>query len=231
MSNPVPVTIQGLSGSKAGSGGATVLTQAQANQLVQQLRSIQGSGASGGSGTQAIKIHAIQTNPTTGARQIVVIPSSSGSASNTSSSGIQIANTSRIVQHVQQSPGKKVIKIQAAAATAPGSSNSSTSFHHTPINQADMPPGVKVVKISTASGTQPGQVRTVYSPQVGQEFLTKTSKVNKDQKIFVKIRQIELISEIVQNQVNLASYFQITISLRKIRQNLFWIITGKWFEF
>jgi len=166
MSNSVPVTIQGLSGSKAGSGGATVLTQAQANQLVQQLRSIQGSGASGGSGTQAIKIHAIQTNPTTGARQIVVIPSSSGSASNTSSSGIQIANTSRIVQHVQQSPGKKVIKIQAAAATAPGSSNSSTSFHHTPINQADMPPGVKVVKISTASGTQPGQVRTVYSPQV-----------------------------------------------------------------
>jgi len=166
MSNPVPVTIQGLSGSKAGSGGATVLTQAQANQLVQQLRSIQGSGASGGSGTQAIKIHAIQTNPTTGARQIVVIPSSSGSASNTSSSGIQIANTSRIVQHVQQSPGKKVIKIQAAAATGPGSSNSSTSFHHTPINQADMPPGVKVVKISTASGTQAGQVRTVYSPQV-----------------------------------------------------------------
>jgi len=166
MSNPVPVTIQGLSGSKAGSGGATVLTQAQANQLVQQLRSIQGSGASGGSGTQAIKIHAIQTNPTTGARQIVVIPSSSGSASNTSSSGIQIANTSRIVQHVQQSPGKKVIKIQAAAATGPGSSNSSTSVHHTPINQADMPPGVKVVKISTASGTQAGQVRTVYSPQV-----------------------------------------------------------------
>ena len=186
MSNPVPVTIQGLSGSKAGSGGATVLTQAQANQLVQQLRSIQGSGATGGSGTQAIKIHAIQTNPTTGARQIVVIPSSSGSASNTSSSGIQIANTSRIVQHVQQSPGKKVIKIQAAAATAPGSSNSSTSFHHTPINQADMPPGVKVVKISTASGTQAGQVRTVYSPQVRQELLTKTSKVDKDQKYIPK---------------------------------------------
>jgi len=156
MSNSVPVTIQGLSGSKAGPGGATVLTQAQANQLVQQLRSMQSSGSSG---TQAIKIHAIQTNPTTGARQIVVIPSSSSTTS--TSSGIQIANSSRIVQHVQQSP-KKVIKIQAAA----GGSNSSTSFHHTPINQADMPPGVKVVKISTASSGTQGQVRTVYSPQV-----------------------------------------------------------------
>merc|ERR1712004_417256 len=156
MSNSVPVTIQGLSGSKAGPGGATVLTQAQANQLVQQLRSMQSSGSSG---TQAIKIHAIQTNPTTGARQIVVIPSSSSTTS--TSSGIQIANSSRIVQHVQQSP-KKVIKIQAAA----GGSNSSTSFHHTPINQADMPPGVKVVKISTASSGTQGQVRAVYSPQV-----------------------------------------------------------------
>ena len=166
MSNSVPVTIQGLSGSKAGPGGATVLTQAQANQLVQQLRSMQSSGSSG---TQAIKIHAIQTNPTTGARQIVVIPSSSSTTS--TSSGIQIANSSRIVQHVQQSP-KKVIKIQAAA----GGSNSSTSFHHTPINQADMPPGVKVVKISTASSGTQGQVRTVYSPQVRQSLVTHCSK-------------------------------------------------------
>ena len=50
MSNPVPVTIQGLSGSKAGSGGATVLTQAQANQLVQQLRSTQGANHRDGKG-------------------------------------------------------------------------------------------------------------------------------------------------------------------------------------
>ena len=153
MSNSVPVTIQGLSGSKAGSGGATVLTQAQANQLVQQLRSI------GSSGSQAIKIHAIQTNPTTGAKQIVVIPSSTAAVSNVSP-GIKIANTSRIIQ---QSPSKKVIKIQAAGASssATGSANSSTSFQHT---STDMPPGVKVVKISTASGG--AQARTVYSPQV-----------------------------------------------------------------
>ena len=153
MSNSQPVTIQGLTGSKAGSGGATVLTQAQANQLMQQLRSIQTSGASG---TQAIKIHAIQTNPTTGAKQIVVIPSSAA-ASVTNGSQIQL-NTSRVVTSLQSSPAKKVIKIQAASAVP--SSNPSASFQHaTP----EMPPGVKVVKISTASG---GQTRTVYSPQV-----------------------------------------------------------------
>ena len=44
MSNSVPVTIQGLSVSNSGNGGATVLTQSQANQLLQKLRSIQTSG-------------------------------------------------------------------------------------------------------------------------------------------------------------------------------------------
>ena len=44
MSNSVPVTIQGLSVANSGNGGATVLTQSQANQLLQKLRSIQTSG-------------------------------------------------------------------------------------------------------------------------------------------------------------------------------------------
>ena len=44
MSNNLPVTIQGLSVTNSGNGGAIALNQSQANQLLQKLRSIQTSG-------------------------------------------------------------------------------------------------------------------------------------------------------------------------------------------
>ncbi len=151
MSNPIPVTIQGISVSGGNNGGATVLTQSQANQLLQKLRSMQGSG----SGSQTIKIQAIQTNPQTGAKQIVAIPVSSNSVANT----IQVGTSNQTITVSRSTPTTsrlsspmKVIKIPASSASA---------FHQ---QNTDMPPGVKVVKLSAAPTTT--NTKTVYSPQV-----------------------------------------------------------------
>merc|ERR1711884_547759 len=93
MSNSVPVTIQGLTVSNSSNGGATVLTQSQANQLLQKLRSIQTSGSGS---PQTIKIQAIQTNPATGAKQIVAIPiSASNSSQQNQTQTIQIGSSAQ----------------------------------------------------------------------------------------------------------------------------------------
>ena len=67
--------------------GATVLSNAQTQQLLQKLRSIN----AGNQGPQSIKIQAVQTNPTTGVRQIVAIPINSSQI--TGSGGTQSIQT------------------------------------------------------------------------------------------------------------------------------------------
>jgi hypothetical protein len=62
-STPVSLTVTNTM------GGPTVLSSAQASQLLQKLRAMNVPG-----GSQTIKIQAIQTNPVTGVKQIVAIP-------------------------------------------------------------------------------------------------------------------------------------------------------------
>lgn len=150
MSNHIPVTIQGITVSGSGQSG-TVLTQSQANQILQKLRSMQSSGAvAGGNGPQTIKIQAIQTNPTTGAKQIVSLMTPQQVSNVASSSVNQTFTLSTPTAMTSRASPMKVIKIPAS-----GASNFATS---------DMPPGVKVVKLSAAPATT--TTRTVYSPQV-----------------------------------------------------------------
>ena len=56
----------------------TVLSSAQASQLLQRLR----AGGANGSEPGAIKIQSVQTNPQTGVRQIIAIPIQTSSAQN-----------------------------------------------------------------------------------------------------------------------------------------------------
>jgi hypothetical protein len=64
-SNGIPVSLTVTNSM----GGPTVLSSAQATQLLQKLRAMNVPG-----GPQTIKIQAIQTNPVTGVKQIVAIP-------------------------------------------------------------------------------------------------------------------------------------------------------------
>merc|ERR1712150_52474 len=158
--NGIPITIQGLTmGSASGNSGQgpTVLTQSQANQLLQRIR--QAGAASGGG---PIKIQAIQTNPNTGAKQIVAIPIHSSGQNNTQTITVSPATTTMSMGNSRMVMGNspmKVIKIPASGFTGTGMSG--VQFG----DSSGMPPGVKVVKLSaTTSGI--ANARTVYSPQV-----------------------------------------------------------------
>ena len=191
MSNSVPVTIQGLTVSNSSNGGATVLTQSQANQLLQKLRSIQTSGSGS---PQTIKIQAIQTNPATGARQIVAraIPiSASNSSQQNQTQTIQIGSsgTSLVSAAAEQASGSnqttmqvlsnnhqtitvnttanraspmKVIKIPSSG---PHSAFQQQNIIGTSDSSTSMPPGVKVVKLSAASSMS-SNPRIAYTSQV-----------------------------------------------------------------
>jgi len=186
MSNPLPVTIQGLAVSASpNGGGATVLTQSQANQILQKLRSIQ---TSAGSSPQTIKIQAIQTNPTTGAKQIVAIPISTnatggiqvggGGGGATQTITVSSATSANNIHRVGVSP-MKVIKIPASSGTS--------AFQPQTHQSTDIPPGVKVVKLSasTASNSR----TTVYSPQV----VTPSKIVTTNPMTTTTIQQSELL--------------------------------------
>jgi len=67
MSGKIPVTTNTVM--SGGAAGQTVLTSAQAAQLLEKLRGIGNVGQG-----QTIKIQTIQTNPQTGAKQIIAIP-------------------------------------------------------------------------------------------------------------------------------------------------------------
>jgi len=184
MSNNLPLTIQGLSVTNSGNGGAIALNQSQANQLLQKLRSIQTSGSGS---PQTIKIQAIQTNPTTGAKQIVAIPiSASNFAQATSANTIHIGSSGsnpttmqvlgagsnqtitvnttgtraspNLLPYSRASP-MKVIKIPASGPHSAFQQQISSE------NASNMPPGVKVVKLSAASTMVTNQ-RVAYTSQV-----------------------------------------------------------------
>jgi hypothetical protein len=159
MSN-VPITIQGLSASNSATSGATILTQAQANQLLQRLRTMQNQ--SGSNVPQTIKIQAIQTNPVTGVKQIVAIPiQTSGASSNTLQIGSPMASTQTITvggpstNRVNYSSPMKIIKMPASTAA---------TLQQGQYSGASNMDGIKVVKLSTATSVT--NSRTIYSPQV-----------------------------------------------------------------
>lgn len=144
----IPVTIQGLNVTSSSGQNKTVLTQAQANQLLQRLGSV--IQTSSGGTPQTFKIQAVQTNPTTGKQQIVAIPIAS-STQNTQT--ITVSPATSNVTNRMVSP-MKVIKIPASGLSGSGF-----------VGGDGMPPGVKVVKLSaTTSGAN--NAKTVYSPQV-----------------------------------------------------------------
>merc|ERR1711976_208587 len=195
MSNSVPVTIQGLSVANSGNGGATDLTQSQANQLLQKLRSIQTSGSGS---PQTIKIQAIQTNPATGAKQIVAIPISASNVASSSINTIQIGSsvnsiaggsssnpttmqvlgagsnqqTFTVNTTTNRASPMKVIKIPASGVHSAFQQHQNISSE----NSSNMPPGVKVVKLSAASATNTNQ-RVTYSSQVVTPSKIVTSNV------------------------------------------------------
>jgi len=189
MSNNLPVTIQGLSVTNSGNGGAIALNQSQANQLLQKLRSIQTSGSGS---PQTIKIQAIQTNPTTGAKQIVAIPiSASNFAQATSantihigSSGINSGGSHPTAMQVLGAGSNQTITVNTTGTRAspnllPYSRASPMKVIKIPAsgphsafqqqisseNASNMPPGVKVVKLSAASSMVTNQ-RVAYTSQV-----------------------------------------------------------------
>ena len=114
--------------------GATVLSNAQTQQLLQKLRSIN----AGNQGPQSIKIQAVQTNPTTGVRQIVAIPINSSQI--TGSGGTQSIQTGIGAggSKVNVSP-MKVIRLPGGMTTG------------NVIGQDGLPHGVKVVKLPASS--------------------------------------------------------------------------------
>merc|ERR1711976_1115459 len=195
MSNSVPVTIQGLSVANSGNGGATDLTQSQANQLLQKLRLIQTSGSGS---PQTIKIQAIQTNPATGAKQIVAIPISASNVASSSINTIQIGSsvnsiaggsssnptamqvlgagsnqqTFTVNTTTNRASPMKVIKIPASGVHSAFQQHQNISSE----NSSNMPPGVKVVKLSAASATNTNQ-RVTYSSQVVTPSKIVTSNV------------------------------------------------------
>jgi len=179
MSNNLPVTIQGLSVTNSGNGGAIALNQSQANQLLQKLRSIQTSGSGS---PQTIKIQAIQTNPTTGAKQIVAIPiSASNFAQATSantihigSSGINSGGSNPTAMQVLGAGSNQTITVNTTGTRASPmkvikipASGPHSAFQQQISNEnaSNMPPGVKVVKLSAASTMVTNQ-RVAYTSQV-----------------------------------------------------------------
>ena len=134
---PQTVQIVQSSGGQAitTASGATVLSNAQTQQLLQKLRSIN----AGNQGPQSIKIQAVQTNPTTGVRQIVAIPIQSSQISGTG--GVQSIQTGVGPggSKVNVSP-MKVIRLPAGGTTT-----------GQVFAQDGVPHGVKVVKLPASS--------------------------------------------------------------------------------
>lgn len=114
---PVSLTVT------SATGGPTVLSSAQASQLLQKLRALNVPG-----GSQTIKIQAIQTNPVTGVKQIVAIP-------------IQAATPGSMANKALGSSPVKIIKLPG-----PVVSEGAKVVTASPGN--GIPAGVKVVKLA-----------------------------------------------------------------------------------
>ena len=126
--------VQSSGGQVTNASGASVLSNAQTQQLLQKLRSIN----AGNQGPQSIKIQAVQTNPTTGVRQIVAIPIQSSQI--TGSGGIQSIQTGI-------GPGGSKVNVSPMKVIRrPGGMATGTAF-----SQDGVPHGVKVVKLPASS--------------------------------------------------------------------------------
>jgi len=128
-------------------GKPVVLSQAQHDQLLQQIRSIQPTS----SGPQTIKI-VTQNNPVTGAKQIIAIPIQSSAPSTQTFTVSPAATSNATIANKMVSP-MKVIKIPASGLSGAG------------VMGDGIPPGVKVVKLSATTSGASNATKTVYSPQ------------------------------------------------------------------
>jgi len=153
------VTMAANSGSltlQTSGGTPKVLNNAEATQLLQRLRA---AGAKVGE-NQTIKIQAIQTNPTTGVRQIVAIPiqtatSSTAAATSATSSPATMVTTGGGMRTASGSP-LKVIRLPAGATTATGAGGTqivTMSPAQLAASGGELPANVKVVKIPAGSAS------------------------------------------------------------------------------
>ena len=130
-------TVHSSGGQVTTASGATVLSNAQASQLLQKLRSM--NAGQGNQGPQSIKIQAIQTNPTTGVRQIVAIPIQSNQLAG--SGGVQSIQTG-------VGPGGSKVNVSPMKVIRlPGGMTTTGNV----IGQDGLPHGVKVVKLPVSS--------------------------------------------------------------------------------
>jgi len=139
-------------------GGQTVLTTAQAAQLLEKLRGIGNVGQG-----QTIKIQTIQTNPQTGAKQIIAIP-------------IQTATTTYSGQNARLSVSP--LKVAKTSTSRFSSDTSSTSFTTvTPAPRTVMIGSPRTSAVPGGSGqvcvVKPQQVQTILTPHKVQENSTQ----------------------------------------------------------
>jgi len=176
--------IQLASGSGTGQN-TRVLSNVEAQQLLQRLRA---AGAKVGD-NQTIKIQAIQTNPTTGVRQIVAIPiqTSSAAASPVSSSAAVVSGSPSTVTYSPRTAGSggspyKVIRVPAGSVATAGAGGTqvvtmspaqlAAATAGASGGEGGLPSNVKVVKIpagsAAASAFQTGSpVSLAGSPATG----------------------------------------------------------------
>jgi hypothetical protein len=150
-SNPAGVTAVAVATTSATGAPTIKLSGEQATQLLQRLRSLNAAG--GATGTQGIKIQAVQTNPQTGVKHIIaipiqtsgVMPAGSGSTAGAVSAALNAAGAKLTV-----SPLK--MRATPVAVTTSGMANVTTMPVHT--TTSVLGPNVKVVKLA-ASATPP----------------------------------------------------------------------------
>ena len=159
--NPGSLTLQ------TSGGTPKVLNNAEATQLLQRLRA---AGAKVGE-NQTIKIQAIQTNPTTGLRQIVAIPiqaQTTGAGGTATATSLTAASpVGAGVNKLNSGSPLKVIRLPAGATTSTSGGTQIVTMSPAQLaaTGGELPANVKVVKIpaGAASSFQSGTPVTLAS--------------------------------------------------------------------
>jgi len=165
-----------LASGSGGSGNTRVLSNAEAQQLLQRLRA---AGAKVGD-NQTIKIQAIQTNPTTGVRQIVAIPIQTTSAAASPAAATQATTVSYSPAGRSSGVGGgasplKVIRVPAGSVTSAQGGTQIVTMSPAQLAAATagaaggdggLPSNVKVVKIPAGTASAYGSPAGV-SPAAG----------------------------------------------------------------
>jgi len=136
-----------LASTAGGSGNTRVLSNAEAQQLLQRLRA---AGVKAGD-NQTIKIQAIQTNPTTGMRQIVAIPIQTSNAGS-QSAAVSAAHTST-----------SVVSQASTVAYSPAAAGGGRAVSGSPLKVIRVPAGSLS---SAAAGTGGTQIVTMSPAQL-----------------------------------------------------------------